>query len=186
MWFTETPWPPIIILAVLAIGFAAAFLSTQRARHVPPILLLGALAVIVYVVEQQVVTERERVEQSIHDVAAAFQRRDVDGTLRHFSEQAILLRGIAMTALAAVEVQDDLRITDVSIEMKNADSRAKAHFRANGSFAVIGYGDVGHQPTRWNVDWQKEGGQWRIITVERLDPITGESMDIFAGSVRAD
>jgi hypothetical protein len=35
------------------------------------------------------------------------------------------------------------------------------------------------------VDWQKEGGQWRIIYVERLDPITGEVMGIFEEAVRA-
>ena len=185
MWFTETPWPPIIGLAALAAGFAAAFISTQRARYIMPILLLAAVAIVVYVVEQQIVTERERVEQSITDVAAAFQRRDVDGTLAHFSEHAILLKGLVMTALAAVQVQDDLRITDVSIAMRNADSRASSHFRANGTFDVVGYGTVGHQPTRWNVDWQKEAGEWRIIKVERLDPVTGEPMDPFEGSVRA-
>jgi hypothetical protein len=185
MWFTETPWPPIIVLAAVAIAFAVAFISTQRTKFIAPILLLAALAIIVYVVEQQVVTERERVEQSIHDVATAFQSQDVEGTLEHFSEQALLLRAAVMGAVAAVQVQDDLRITDVSIEMKNADSRARAHLRANGTFEVVGYGDVGHQPTRWNVDWQKEGGQWRIIYVERLDPITGEVMGIFEESVRA-
>ena len=185
MWFTETPWPPIIALAALATGFAGAFISTQRTKFIVPILLLAALAVVVYVVEQQVVTERERVEQSIYDVTAAFQRQDVPATLGHFSEQALLLRGMAMGALATIRAQEDLRITDVSIEMTNADSRARAHFRANGTFDVTGYGPVGHQPTRWNVDWQKEGGQWRIIDVERLDPITGESMNIFDESVRA-
>jgi hypothetical protein len=185
MWFTETPWPPIIALAALAIAFAGAFISTQRAKFVAPILLLAALAIIVYVVEQQIVTERERVEQSIYDVAAAFQRQDVEGTLTYFSAQALLLRLQAAGAVAGVQVQDDLRITDVSIEMKNSDSRARSHLRANGTFAVIGYGDVGHQPTRWNVDWQKEGGQWRIIYVERLDPITGEVMGIFEEAVRA-
>lgn len=185
MWFTETPWPPIIVLAIAAACCAAAFLATQRARYITPILFFAVLGVVVYVVERQIVTERERVEQSIYEVSAAFQRRDVNGTLSHFSEQAILLKGIVMTALAAVQVHDDLRITDVSIEMRNDDSRARSHFRANGSFDVIGYGDVGHQPTRWNVDWQKEAGEWRIIKVERLDPITGESMDYFEGSARA-
>jgi hypothetical protein len=185
MWFTETPWPPIIGLAALATAFAAALISTQRTKFIAPILLLAAVAIIVYVVEQQVVTERERVEQSIHDVAAAFQKQDVDATLEHFSEQALLLRAAALWALTTVQVQDDLRITDVSIEMKNADSRARSHFRANGTFAVVGYGDVGHQPTRWNVDWQKEGGEWRIIYAERLDPITGEVMAIDEESVRS-
>lgn len=185
MWFTETPWPPIMILAAIAAGFGAAFLSTQRAKHILPILLLGVLAIGVYVIEEQIVTERERVETSIHEVAAAFQRQDMTGTLAYFSEQALTLRLKAAGALLGVQVQDDLRITDVSVEMSNSESRARAHFRANGSFSVVPYGDVGHQPTRWNVDWQKEGGEWRIVNVERLDPINGEVMDIFESSQRA-
>ena len=33
MWFIETPWPPIVIFSVIAAGFAAALVSTQRARY---------------------------------------------------------------------------------------------------------------------------------------------------------
>ena len=186
MWFTETPWPPILILAVIAAGFGAAFISTQRARLILPILVLAVLAIGIYVIEEQIVTERERVETSIHEVAAAFERQDMNGTLAYFSEQALLLRAIAANAVLGVQVQDDLRITDVSVELSNSESRAKSHFRANGSFSVMGFGDVGHQPTRWNVDWQKEGGEWRIVNVQRLDPINGEPFaDIFESSQRA-
>ncbi len=185
MWFTETPWPPILVLAAIAAGFGAALISTQNVKHLLPILLLAALAVGVYVIEEQIVTERERVETSIYEVAAAFQQKDLGGTLRHFSEQSIRLRGMATGAVLGIDVQEDLRITDVSVTMSNSESRAQSHFRANGSFNVMGFGDVGHQPTRWNVDWQKEGGEWRIIEVERLDPITGEPFDdVFERSQR--
>ncbi len=175
MWFTETAWPPIIGFAIVAACFLAAALSAQRTSLVWPIPLLVIISVATYIIEQRIVTERERVEASVFGVVDAFQKQDVEGTLRYFSQNATLLRGIANGAIRFVEVKEDLRITDVSVTTTNNDTRATSHFRANGSFIVAG-NDVGHQPTRWQVSWQKEGGEWRIINVERLDPIRGDPM----------
>jgi hypothetical protein len=46
-------------------------------------------------------------------------------------------------------------------------------------------GDVGHRASRWDLTWQKQGGDWRIIEIQRLDPISGERMNIDAQSERA-
>ena len=176
MWFTETAWPPIIGFAIVAACCLAAALSTQRTSLAWPIPVLIILSVATYIIEQRIVTEAERVEASVYGVVDAFQRQDVEGTVEYFSQNATLLRGIAHGAVRFVAVQDDLRITDVWVTTSNNDTRASSHFRANGSFIVAG-NDVGHQPTRWQVGWQKEGGEWRIISVERLDPIRGDPMD---------
>ncbi|REJ79674.1 MAG: hypothetical protein DWQ34_19615 [Planctomycetota bacterium] len=186
MWFTETPWPPIFILAVIAACLAAAFSATQRSVYLAGILVLALLGGGIYFIEKQIVTERERVEAAIYGVADAFQRRDVAETVGYISQNAVLLRLLVLSKLREVQVREDLRITDVSIETSNQDSRATSHFRANGTFAVAGYGDVGHQPTRWEVDWQKEGGEWRIINVRRLDPINGDVMKIDERAVRSE
>jgi ketosteroid isomerase-like protein len=192
MWFTETPWPPIMVFSAIAAGLAAAFVSTQQGRYLVGIVAMLVASLATYLVEGNVVTESERVEQAVYDVAEAFQQGDVDRTLSFFSTRSTIphleaaaplqfsLRDVARYALQIVEVRGDLRITDVSVEMKSG--RATSHFRANGQFAVREYGDVGHQPTRWDVVWQKEGTDWKIVKVERLDPITGDTMGYFEES----
>src|SRR5436190_21765029 len=88
IWFTETPWPPIIILAIIAIACLAVWTSQKRAAWLLAGLLTVAAAVGVFVIERSIVTEAERVEQSVHDLAAAFQRKDRDSTASFFSVQA--------------------------------------------------------------------------------------------------
>ena len=198
MWFTETPWPPIIILAVIAAISAAAYITTQRSWHLATVLTLAILGVVIYFVEDSIVTERERVEQSIAEMVHAFEQKDVDRVAGFFSQQwrvpielpmvrqldFIPVRFAVQQAMDLVEAEGDLRLTDVSVEMKNNDTRATSHFRVNGTFRVKNYGDVGHQPTRWEFDWQKEGGEWKVIRIERLDPINRTPMKIFEPSTR--
>ena len=180
MWFTETAWPPIIILMMSAAVMLALWSTSRRALNLIAAALLLVCCGVVYVIEQQIITERERVEVAIHDMAAAFEAADTGATLEFISPRAFDLRLAVQVAIDVLEirVQDDLRITDIDIEMLNEQSRAKAHFRANGTFHVGEYGDVGHQPTRWNVTWQKEGGDWKVIDVERLDPVRGDPISL--------
>lgn len=175
MWFTETPWPPIMIFSAIAAALAAAMVTTQQGRYAVGIVAMLVASLVTYVVEQSIVTEAERVEQEIEGVGAAFQQRDEDELLSFFSHRAPELRGVALIAVRTIETQGDLRITDVSVSVKQG--RARSTFRANGVFSAVGYGSIGHKPTRWDVGWQQEGGEWRIIDVEQLDPITGEPTD---------
>ncbi len=180
MWFTETPWPPIMIFSAIAAGLAAALVTTQQGRYAVGIVALLVASLVTFLVEQHIVTESERVEQAVYDVAEAFQQRDEQRTLSAFSQRAPELQVLAMIALRVVEVRDDLRITDLSVELKNEQTRAFSHFRANGTFHAPGFGDV-REPTRWDVGWQKEGGEWRIISVEQLHPVTGEPINDYIG-----
>ena len=184
-WFTETAWPPIMVLATVAGVGIALFLNSQRIKYLALLLPLLVLGPVLYFVEQRVVTERERVEHAVTGVASAFEQQDRDGTIRHFSVNADALRRVVSWTLDNVEPTGTLSITDLAITMRNQDSRAVTHFRANGPIAVSGFGDVGHRSTRWEMTWQKEGGDWRIIDVQRLDPISGEQMDLLARNERA-
>lgn len=184
-WFTESAWPPIMLLATIAGVGIAMFLSSQRAKYLAAALPLLVLGPILYVVEQRIVTERERVERAVAGVANAFEHHDPIATVGYFSNNAVALRRMVQWTIDNVEVTGDLSVTDLSITMRNQDSRAVSFFRANGPIAVNGFGDVGHRATLWELTWQKEGGEWRIIDVQRLDPISGEQMDLLARSERA-
>lgn len=130
------------------------------------------------VFERATVTPREQIQQHILDMAQAFEDREEEQVLDYVSVQAEHLRNQVRLGFATVEKVENLRITDTSVTMLAANSRARLHFRANGTFTVRGYGDIGHKPTRWQMTWQQEGGLWKIIDVQRLNPMTGEPIGL--------
>jgi hypothetical protein len=38
-------------------------------------------------------------------------------------------------------------------------------------------------PSRWEVGWRKEAGEWKILEVTRLNPLKDEPMEIFQKAV---
>ena len=104
----------------------------------------------------------------------AYQRQDEVRTIDRISARAPELQQIARVAIGEVQLGDDLRVSDLSVRMKAQNTRAVSHFRVNTTVSRVGLGEIGYRPSRWEVTWQKEGGKWRIIYIELLDPITGE------------
>lgn len=177
MWFTETPWPPVVLALVGAAFLLVAWSSRGQTKFLVGAVLLVLLCVVIYVVEGQIVTDAERVEASVHELCHAFQRKD-EATYDYISQTAPEIKVALMGAMALVRVQDDLSVTDVSVEMLAQNSRALSHFRANATIDVVGYGNVGRQPSRWELTWQREDDEWKVIRVTRLHPITGEEMGL--------
>jgi ketosteroid isomerase-like protein len=177
-WITENPWPLMIILAIAAIAFLAAWTSQKRRVWLAAGILSFAAVIAVYLFSKSIVTEAERVAQAVHDLAAAFQRKDKAGTLSFFSIQAPELRTQVEQGLNWVEMPDGIDIKDVHVSTSNENTRAVSHFRANGTASVRGMGSH-HIASRWAVTWQKEGADWKIIEVQRLHPLKDEKMDMF-------
>jgi ketosteroid isomerase-like protein len=177
-WFTENPWPPMIILALAAVACLAAWSSQKRGIWLTAGLLASAAVVAVYLFERSIVTEAERVEKSIHALAAAFQRKDRDATLSHFSVREQELRTQVGQALDWVDLPQGIDIKDVQVRTSNENTRAISHFRANGTVSFRGMGSS-HAASRWQVTWQKEGSDWKIVEVQRLNPFKDEKMEMF-------
>ena len=175
MWFTDNPWPPIVVFACLAVVLFAVWTSKRR-----KVILLGAAAMLVlcggtFLLERWIVTDEEIVEARLLEMTDAFRKLDIEGTLDFFSARADPYRSYVRQAGELITEIHTARITDIEVELLAEGSRAKSHLRANGeATAPI----VGRQPykTRWIITWQREGDEWKVIEVERLDPITGEAM----------
>jgi hypothetical protein len=58
----------------------------------------------------------------------------------------------------------------MEISLHSQDTRALSHFRANADIVTVVQGDLQRQNSRWEVEWQLEGGSWKIIDVRSLDP----------------
>ncbi len=182
IWFAENPWPTVVVCVVLGSIFLGMGLQGKTKRNWGIGLVLFLAAGLVYYIESVIVTPSEEVEKAVYDTVQACIEGDVDTVLEHVSVNNLLLRGIVRTGLALVDIQDDMHVTDLSVTMLANDTRAKSHFRVNGTVNVNSLNHHGHATTRWNVTWQKEGGKWKIIEVDRLNPLTGESMGILKQS----
>ena len=182
MWPTENPWPAAIALACLAIVFFGRFGSRRQSSS-----LIGGLVCLLlvggyFVLDHFVVTPSEQVIQNIYDLSDAVKRQDIPKVLSYFSQQANE-REVVRTTLDKVKVKDDLRISDVWVRFRGAGSVAVSHFRANASITVNLAGftsDVNYHPTRWELDWQREGAEWKIIEIRRLHFINGKEINFLS------
>ncbi|MBI1346613.1 hypothetical protein GC163_10025 [bacterium] len=177
MWFTEDPWPPMVLLGVGAMLFLAWWLSSKRVLHLGLAIAALLLAGGVYVLEQAIVTPAEVVEGLVVQLCDEFQRKD-PLTLTHFSAQAPELTAMCLAAMSLVEVDNDLRLTDFQSTVTNDGSRVVCHFRANATISVAGYGKVGRQPARFELTWIKEGDTWKITKIRRLHPLKDEELGV--------
>lgn len=189
MWFTENPWPPIIGLCLIGVLLFLRFLSVQRSGYLAGVALCVALCGGVWLVERQIVTEREQVEQRLLELVRTFQQESVQQglvnilvgspqlrTLTFISDSAKEVQGLVVTGMQMVDVADDFRISDVQTLLTNNNSRAVVHFRASATISAAGYGNVGRHPTRWELTWQRENGEWKVIRAKRLNFMTGEEV----------
>jgi hypothetical protein len=177
-WFTETPWPPIFILGLVAAGCLAAWTSHKRGLWLSAALVALIAAVGVFLAEKSIVTEAELVEAEVHKLVSAFEHKDQDALLGFFSVRAPELRAQAEQALTWVDIPNGLDIKDLRVRTSNENTRALSHFRANGTVSFRNLA-TSHVASRWEFTWQKEQGRWKIIDVQRLNPYKEEKMDLF-------
>ena len=176
MWFTESAWPPMIVLFVLAIISVAAWGRTKRGLFLVLAIVLLAICPAIYVAEQRIVTDNEKVEAAVVGMTRAFQQKDLDGTLSYVSANAVDVRALATAAMQIVTVKDDMRVTDVRIRLVAQNSRAISRFRVNATISLPQYGELGYKPSMWELSWQREQDEWKVVSVMRLDPVSGEEL----------
>jgi len=181
MWFIDNPWPPLILFVCGAVVMFAVWTSTKRNYILVGSFLLLALGGGTFLLDQLVETEEERVEALVYEMADNFRQLDVEGTLAFFSPQAEQYRKYVRRGGEMILEIPKLRITDVEVELLAGETRARSHFRANGLFSIKGMTE--HRfSSRWELTWQLEAGEWKIIDLKRLDPINGREISPFSAS----
>ncbi len=181
MWFTETPWPPIVICSVVAAIFFGLWQTGGRTMYFNIGVGLLLIAVAFFFVEKGIVTDGEKVEAAVHGLADAVEQDDLEAALAHISQNADLERGLVKTGLDLIDVEGTLRVSDLQVELFSENSRARSHFRANGTIRYAG--EPHYTPTRWMLTWQREGGDWKVTRIERLSPTGGQGIDPMAKRV---
>lgn len=177
MWFTENAWPPMLIAGFAAMIFVALWNKDRNSRFLGGAVVCLLLIFGFFILERSIVTEGERLQDDVVSLCDQFRRRQPE-TLSHFSENAADFREMCSKAMNIVEIDNDMRLTDFQTTFTSNRSRANVHFRANATISAMGF--KGHHPLRCILTYQKEGGAWKIVDVQRLDPIKGDKMEIMA------
>lgn len=176
MWFTEDPWPPMLLCGVGMLIGVGLWANSRRVLHLSVAVLSLLCAGAIFAIEQAIITPAEQVEQQVVRLCDDFRRKDPK-TLDHFSATAPELKELVQSGMAMVTVGDDLSLTDFQTKVTNQGSRAESHFRANATINVQSF-SAGRQPARLILTWAKEGGDWKVIGVKRLNPINGQEMGV--------
>ena len=177
MWLTEDALSPAICLFAGACGAFAVWRSRRTTGYLGVAVGLVLVAAALFPIEHHIVTEQERIEILLTGVADAALANDEQRLLSFVSEQARDLRSLVSNVLAFVRVEDDLRFTDVSVRVHSQDSRAIAHLRANGTVTVEQLGRA-WRPSRWELSWRREAGNWKIAAIRRLHVVSGQEMGL--------
>jgi hypothetical protein len=172
MYLLESPWPVISFGISIEVVLAILLLATRRGVLLGWMLGVAACVGLGVLVEWIVVTDREAIDDALHDCAAAIETNDVDRVLAHVSPRATSLQSEVREIMGRVEVSM-MRIFDLEITVnRQADPRtAKSVFKAVGK----GRDRKGEFPIeqaykcKVTVNFRREGKQWFATDYERED-----------------
>ena len=164
-WIIESPWP---ILAVGVFVVAILWGVYTQTRHPRAIYAaIGAVALFggLLALERVILTEREVVEQTLFQIAAALEANDSDEVLEHISPQSQTVRDDArrhmnLVDISRVNIKSNLK---VNVQSKHKPPLAEATFNV----VIVASDKAGHLveqqiPRRLTVWFRKEADHWRV------------------------
>lgn len=180
MWLiTENPWYLIVLCTSAAVYFLFKWWTTHRGLFMVLGVALLLMSAGFYYLDQTFTTDAEQIEANIHEMAAAVVANDTKGVLKFFSPRAERFRARIAIAMGTFNIRDDMRITDMEVEVRAENTLATSHFRANATIVGKASALGGRGATRWLLKWQKQEGEWKITEVIRLHPIdSNQVLDI--------
>ncbi|MEW4566899.1 hypothetical protein AB1L88_03440 [Tautonia sp. JC769] len=137
-WLAEDPWPLAGLFALLAVGFLIRVRFSQQGRHLAWAAAMLGLAGTVLVIEQLWVTDRERIELAIYDMADAVKASDFERFESHLAPEfekqiGMLSKALLRGTLANVEFEF-VRIAQLEVQAGRATRMGKADFLAQAQW----------------------------------------------------
>lgn len=168
--------PSLAIFVGIAVEAVLGIVLLKTGRGVILLVMLGVLAVVLALVglEWLVVTDAERVEETLDRAAAALQAGDLVGVLDCCHPTAAHSRSEARRALEWIEFTK-VKITDLKVSINRLTSPPSA--RAEGLVVVSGHDRHGSfeemtRPIRFQVELRQQGERW-LVTGHSLDSAPG-------------
>jgi hypothetical protein len=168
-WLFEDSTFVLIAAAFFAIGFFIAFLKTGRGLYLLWLGAVGLVALVLVLVERYVVTDRERIEETLFGAAEALAADDIAAVLDYLSPTAEPLRSEVRRRMQSLKIEE-ATIADLHIEFSPLElpPRAMARFLGVLKFEPS---DVPYDRLlrRVTVKLVKEGDRWLVESYELRD-----------------
>ena len=173
-WFTENPWPLILILG----GITVILLILGDSKGKVIAALFALIAAGVYFLEQSIVTPAEQIEKRLEVMLDAFKAEDLTIISQQIDDESAHLRDTARRGLDLVDLHESFHMQDVVVRVADDQQSATVDLRANGSMTVSSANMPHHAATRWRTQWKRRGDEWKLTEVKRLNIVNGEEMGI--------
>ena len=160
----ENPIPVLFFGVIIESVLIALLFSTRKKLWIAPIIVVLLVMIAGLVVERVVVTEREEVEGTIDDVAAALRANDINAVLTHLSKTAHQTRSRAEWALERVQV-NSVKVSGLEISVNSLTSPPSAKAKFSG---VVKFDDRKKEypyrayASEFEVSFRKEGKSWKV------------------------
>jgi hypothetical protein len=163
--FFESPMPVIFLGIVIEAVLGIALFTTRRGVLLLPMAVVVLLVLGGVWLERVIVTETERVEATLDDVADALKANDLSKLYTYISPAARYTRDRAAWALGYIEVTD-AKIRNLAVTINRLTSPATAEAKFDGIIFFRGkrveVGGRDRYPARFTVQLELDGDRWLV------------------------
>jgi hypothetical protein len=188
---SENPWPIVSAFGLVALFFLIASWTTGNRKYLVFGLSTVAIAILLILIEQVWVTDRERIEWVIYDIARAAQSSNANGVLEHLAPEASLgasdnlprrrfgVFGHSVTEAGIRDLLsrtqfDYVRVYHVTVNVGTLSRQGRAEFQSQavGTYSTT-VGEVRFGATRmgWSLGFRETSPKvWKVTRITPINP----------------
>ena len=181
-YLIDDPSSVLIALGLAALGCLLAMRVTQQGKFLIWAGSLAAAAGLIFAIDQFWVTDAERVEAVVHDLARAVEASDVDRIKSHLDDKVTLgMKGHTTDASFVLRVAlgmlknthfDFVRVAQLTTEAGSQTKRGSAEFKVSASGIFNEGGSqmpLGSLGTEWSLGFREESpGVWKVTRITAI------------------
>jgi len=173
-WIFEQPVFILVIGLSTVVILGWLWLQTGRKIFVIAVAAAAVLTTLGMLVERNVRTDREQIEATLHEIARAVERNDLQAVLDRVDPQAARIRQVASAELPryefeAVKIKPNLKITVRDDDPLAAEAEFNVVVIASGG----GLAKQQRVPRFVVVEFRKVDDRWLAVSYRHSDPRDG-------------
>jgi hypothetical protein len=169
-WLTEDPTVILIAIGVVAFGIIIAILKTGRGLYLTWLGGVVLLALLVVVIDRYVVTDREKVEETLYGAAAALEAGDVEAVASYLAASGEALEREVRSRMRTMEVRKARIASDLRIDFSPLEIPPKATATFLGRVEVKPASvPLAQYLGRVKIQLAKEGDRWLVQSYDLND-----------------
>ena len=170
-WFTESAFFPSCIGILMTIAFIGLAFSSGEMLMMKIGLGIAVLTALLITTEILIVTERERVENSLYDMASAMRENEFERVFEYLDTDDLVAQAKAHLRGATCHSCTITGINDVAIAEDGTS--ATADFIAYAKASNTAFPSPTPIQTRVRLNFEKRSDKWKVTDFETSDPRAG-------------